>query len=358
MCELMSAKKIVIAIDAMGGDKIPNVPIEGIKLFCKKYGENGVFFKVFGDEKILSRSLMGLNKSVYEIIHSESAISSDEKPSIAIRKSKGTSMRMAIEAVASGVADASISGGNTGALMALSKLILKTTEGINRPAICALMPTKKGKCVLLDMGANIEVSARNLLEFAIMGSAFAEVVLKKRNPKIALLNIGSEEMKGHDYIHEAAELIRNSHIADQFHGYIEPDKIYAGDIDVIATDGFTGNVVIKSAEGLGKLIKSLLKDAFSSNIVSMLGYGISSFSLNNTMQIMDPNNYNGGMFIGLNGVSLKSHGGADKFGFCNAIGHAVSIVKNDMNKKITARMIKNIDTSLPPSEEVESLSAE
>lgn len=340
---LMSVKRVVIAIDAMGGDRAPSVPIDGIKLFLRQHSHENVFFKVFGDSKVLTKGLIGVNKSSYEIINSESMILADDKPSIAVRKSKGTSMRMAIESVLNQESDASISGGNTGALMALSKLILKTASGIDRPAICAMMPTKKGKCVLLDMGANIEVDSKNLLEFAIMGSAFAEVVLKKRNPKIALLNIGSEDMKGHLYINEAAQMIRESHIADQFCGYIEPDKIYNGEIDVIVTDGFTGNVVIKAAEGLGKLIKGLLKDAFSANIFSMLGYSISAISLSNTMKIMDPNNYNGGMFIGLNGVSMKSHGGADKFGFCNAISNTVSIVKHDMNRKIMEKMLKNID---------------
>ncbi|QED23940.1 phosphate acyltransferase PlsX [Candidatus Deianiraea vastatrix] len=335
---IMPAKLIKIAIDAMGGDDAPDVPVNGIKVFLSTFPSENVIFKVYGDEQILRRKMLGIDRARYEIIHCENKIESDEKPSLAVRQSKGTSMRAAIEAVSSKECDASISGGNTGALMALSKIILKTAKDIDRPAICAMMPTKSGKCVLLDMGANIDVTAQNLLEFAFMGEAFAQVVLKKRKPTVGLLNIGSEEMKGHAYIHEAAEKIRASHLKDQFIGYIEPDKIYTGEVDVIVTDGFTGNIVIKSAEGLGKMIKILLKRAFSSSIFAVVGAILCGMSVKRTMKKMDPNNYNGGMFIGLNGVSIKSHGGADKYGFANAIMTAVSIVKEEMHRKIVEKI--------------------
>jgi len=334
----MYTKLIKIAIDAMGGDDIPDVPVNGIRTFLSLYPEQNVFFVVFGDEVTLKRKMLGIDKSRYEIKHCDKFITSDEQVAFAVRHSKDTSMRAVIEAVKSEYCDASVSGGNTGALMALSKIILRPAKNIDRPAICAMMPTKKGKCVLLDMGANIAVTSQNLLEFAFMGEAFAQVVLKKKNPKIGLLNIGSEDNKGHAYIHEASDKIKESHLKDQFIGYIEPNQIYEGEIDVIVTDGFTGNIVIKSAEGLGKLVKVLLKNAFSSSILSIMGYIFSYLGIKNAMQIMDPNNYNGGMFIGLNGVSVKSHGGADKYGFANAIHTAVSIVAKEMNKKIMEKL--------------------
>lgn len=336
----MPIKKSIISIDAMGGDNAPIVPVDGIKEFLLHHHDNDVFFNIHGDEKMLKKYCIGIDSSVYKIIHAENVILSDEKPSIAIRKSKNSSMRMAIEKVERGESDACLSGGNTGALMALSKLILKPVADIDRPAICAMMPTKIGRCILLDMGANIEVTKRNLLEFAIMGYAFAQIILGKENPKIALLNIGSEDMKGHSYIRETSEILKNSLLAKNFFGYIEPDKIFLGGIDVIVTDGFTGNVVIKAAEGLGKLMKSLLKEAFSSNLLSMAGYLLSRNSIHNTMQVLDPNNYNGGLFVGLNGISVKSHGGADKYGFSNAISVTLSIVKEKMNDRIKEKLIK------------------
>lgn len=335
----MTKKIIKIAIDAMGGDRAPNVPIDGMKLFIRKNRTYKVKFILYGDESILRPKLRSVHPDDYEIVHCDKYIASDEKPSHAVRHSFGTSMREAISAVSKNECDACVSGGNTGALMALSKLILKTTNGINRPAICSTIPTSKGKAVLLDMGANIEVSAKNLYEFAIMGSAYAKVVLGKKHPKIGLLNIGSEDMKGHAHIKEAADMIQNSALARDFIGNIEPDKIYDGDVDVIVTDGFTGNVVIKSAEGLGRFTKNILKNAFKSSLISLTGYGLAKRSLKIQMKAVDPNNYNGAMFVGLNGVSVKSHGGADKFGFANAIINAVLIIHEKMNDKI----IENIN---------------
>lgn len=336
----LKTKSINIAIDAMGGDHAPDVPLKGIKRFLLTNKNEPVFFTIFGNENEIEQRLKKakIDKSYYKIVHCQEYIPSDMKPSIAVRKSKGTSMRSAIEAVESGECQASVSGGNTGALMALSKMILKTVKEIDRPAICSTIPTMKGRVVLLDMGANIEVSAKNLFEFAMMGSAYAKVVLKKKYPKIGLLNIGSEDMKGHAYIQEAAEMIKNSELKKYFVGNIEPDKIYEGDVDVVVTDGFTGNVIIKSAEGLGRLVKNLLSSAFKRSVFAITGYGLAKRALKYKMKTVDPNNYNGAMFIGLNGVSVKSHGGADQFGFENAIMNAYLIVKDEMNKKILSKM--------------------
>ncbi len=336
----MQTKPVNIAIDAMGGDHAPEVPIKGIKRFLATYKDEPVFFTLFGDEERIEAKMkkMKIDRSYYKVVNCKENIPSDMKPSTAIRHSKDSSMRCAIEAVANGECDASVSGGNTGALMALSKIILKTVKEIDRPAICSTVPSMKGRVVLLDMGANIEVSAKNLFEFAIMGVAYAKVVLKKKNPKLGLLNIGSEDMKGHAYIQEAAEMIKNSDLKKYFVGNIEPDEIYAGDVDVVVTDGFTGNVIIKSAEGLGRLVKGLLASAFKRNLFSITGYGLAKRALKQSMKTVDPNNYNGAMFIGLNGVSVKSHGGADQFGFENAIVNAYLIVKEEMNKKIVEKI--------------------
>jgi glycerol-3-phosphate acyltransferase PlsX len=340
MNSIFNSKPVNIAIDAMGGDHAPDVPIHGIQKFLSNNPDEPVFFTIFGDKEQIAKKMQKykIDESYYSIVHCDEYIPSDMKPSMALRKSGGSSMRSAIESVAKKECDASVSGGNTGALMALSKIILKTVKTIDRPAICSTMPTIKGRVVLLDMGANIDVTAENLFQFAIMGSAYAKVVLKKKSPKIGLLNIGSEDIKGHAYIQEAAEMIKNSHLKSNFIGNVEPDQIYEGDVDVVVTDGFTGNVIIKSAEGLGRLVKSLLSTAFTKSLLSLTGYGLAKRSLKKSMKSVDPNNYNGAMFIGLNGVSVKSHGGADYLGFANAISNAYIIVKDEMNKKIVDKI--------------------
>jgi len=242
-----------------------------------------------------------------------------------LRQGKGTSMWNAIESVKSGEAVAAVSAGNTGALMALSMFILRKVEGVHRPALVGSWPTRKGVCAMLDLGADIAADATQLVEFAIMGAAFARAVHGVQNPRVALLNIGEEELKGHESIREGARLMRESGLPIDFRGFIEPDKIGHGQVDVVVTDGFTGNVAIKTAEGIARMIADMLKDAFKSGPLSMLGALLVMPALKNFRAKMDPRNTNGGVFLGLNGVVVKSHGGTDDVGFAKAIGVAASM---------------------------------
>lgn len=327
--------KIVIALDCMGGDNAPSCVIEGINFLSDDIKKN-LFFLLYGDENKINKFLSKYSdvRKISKVIHTDAYISSEDKPSLAIRK-KDSSIRLAVEAVKSGEAQAAISAGNTGALMAISKMVLKTIPGIDRPALIQLIPNFLGtSTALLDMGANIDCDSTNLYQFAIMGSSFYKSVNNFKNPKIALLNVGSEEMKGNDAVKNASIMLKESHLKNNFFGYVEGDDIMKGLVEVIVTDGFTGNVALKTMEGASKFFGTVMKEGFSSGILSRIGYLLASRGINKAKKKIDHKQHNGAMLVGLNGIIVKSHGNADKISFANAIKNTVNLVKNKINDEI------------------------
>ena len=328
----------------MGGDNAPQIIVDGATQ--AKIRHPYVKFSFFGN-KIKLLPLINSSEVLKEseIVHTDEIVDANEKPSIAVRKGRNSSMGMAIQSVKSGKADAIVSAGNTGALMAMAKLFLRPIDGINRPAIAAYFPTITGESCMLDLGANIDCDAKNLVQFAFMGQAFANIVMGVDNPSISLLNIGEEEQKGLDYIKEASQILSDLKSQINYAGFIEGDKIAQGISDVIIADGFSGNVSLKTAEGTALLVTSYLKKALSSSLSSKIGYFFAKKAINDFKLQMDPRKYNGAVFLGLNAVAVKSHGGTDAFGFANAICVAVDMVKynfiHDLKNKIS-----NINLSL------------
>ncbi len=325
-----------IAIDAMGGDIGPAAVVAGMARARRK--APGVCFEVFGDDALIAPELAkhsGL-RGAATVHHTTDAIQPSEKPSQAIRRARTTSMGMAINAVKDGQAHAAVSGGNTGALMAMSKLALRTMPGIDRPALAALLPTLgEQDCVMLDLGANTECDAQNLVQFAVMGSAYARTVLGIRKPRVKLLNIGTEELKGTDELKEAAALLRDAdYLPLSFDGFTEGDQLSRGNIDVVVTDGFSGNIALKTAEGTARFVTDLLRRAFKSSLRSKAGFALSRPALQTLKVHLDPNNHHGAVVLGLNGLVVKSHGSANPKGVANAIGVAVRMVANDITRKI------------------------
>ncbi len=295
-------------------------------------------FIIYGDEQLVRGELghHGNLGTAITIVHSPEAIAATEKPSQAIRRARTTSMGMAINAVKAEKADAAVSGGNTGAMMAMSKLALRTMPGIDRPALAALLPTLgENDCIMLDLGANTECDAQNLVQFAVMGSAYARTVLGLPKPRVKLLNIGTEELKGTDELKEAASLLREAdYLAFKFDGFTEGDQLSRGNVDVVVTDGFSGNIALKTAEGTARFVTDLLRRAFKSSLRSKAGFALSRPALNLLKVHLDPNNHNGAVFLGLNGLVVKSHGSATPKGVANAIHVAASMVRNDITRKI------------------------
>jgi len=325
-----------IAIDAMGGDSGPAAMIAGAARAAKL--DSALAFTIFGDEKLVEAELArndGLRASV-TVIHSPESIEASEKPSQAIRRARTTSMGMAINAVKEGNANAALSAGNTGAMMAMSKLALRTMPGIDRPALAALLPTMgETDVVMLDLGANTECDAQNLVQFAVMGAAYARTVLGIAKPRVKLLNIGTEELKGTDELKEAAALLREAdYLPFKFDGFTEGDQLSRGAVDVVVTDGFSGNIALKTAEGTARFVTDLLRRAFKSSLRSKAGFALSKPALNLLKVHLDPNNHNGAVFLGLNGLVVKSHGSATPKGVANAIAVAATMVRNDITRKI------------------------
>lgn len=330
------ATKITIAVDAMGGDNAPDMVIEGIAQARTLFPETK--FMVFGDRAQIKPLLDRFPelKSASEIFHTEDVVSSHMKPSQALRKGRKSSMGLAIQAVKDEIADVAISAGNTGALMALSKFMLRTMPGIDRPALIAPLPTLRGESVMLDLGANVECDSNNLVQFGIMGAAYVRTVLGQSRPSVALLNVGTEDLKGKDSIKAAADVLKKSHhLPLNFVGFVEGNDIASGEVDVVVTDGFTGNVALKTAEGTARLVTDLLGRAFRSSLLTKLGYLLSRQGLRSLKDHMDPNNHNGGVFLGLNGLVLKSHGGANSHGFASAVTSAIDMAQNDLIRLIS-----------------------
>jgi glycerol-3-phosphate acyltransferase PlsX len=272
--------------------------------------------------------------AVTTVRHTKERISSNDKPSTAIKSGRNSSMRLAIDAVQEGEASCVVSAGNTGALMAIAKYVLKTLPGIDRPAIATFFPTLRGECCMLDLGANVQCDANNLVQFAVMGEVFARTVLGFEQPTIGLLNIGVEDLKGNEEVREAAAILRDSDLPIAFRGFVEGDDIGAGTVDVVVTDGFTGNVALKTAEGTINFYTKMLKQAFLSSWIARIGYFLARGAINNLRNKMDPRRYNGAMLLGLNGIVVKSHGGTDAVGFANAIGVAADMVVHGFQDKI------------------------
>jgi phosphate acyltransferase len=338
-----------LVVDAMGGDNAPGMVIQGLELAAERHPS--ARFLLIGDEPALMSLLAHHTRAraVCTVRHAPEVISNDMKPTAALR-SRHSSMRVAVDAVASGEASGLVSAGNTGALLALAKIVIKSLPGIDRPAMAAIAPSSRGDVVMLDLGANVQCTVRNLVEFAVMGDVFARTVLGLTAPTIGLLNVGSEELKGNDTVREAAEILRASHIGPQFHGFVEGHDIAAGTTDVVVTDGFTGNVALKTGEGALKLIVEFLKQIFSGSIAGKIAYLLVRPGLDRLREWLDPRRYNGAVMVGLNGVVVKSHGGTDAQGFAHAIDVAMDMVTHRFNDRIREDLARIGLDKLGPAE--------
>ncbi|HEV2550150.1 MAG TPA: phosphate acyltransferase PlsX [Stellaceae bacterium] len=326
--------RLVMALDAMGGDRAPDMVVKGASIALQRFPQ--VSFLLYGDEARL-RPLLAKSPRLSEratVHHTDEAVSGDAKPSMALRTGRRSSMRLAIDAVADGQADCIVSAGNTGALMAMAKFALKMLPGIDRPAMASFFPTRRGESVMLDLGANIDCDADNLVQFALMGDVFARTVLGLLQPTVGLLNVGSEDLKGHEEVRTAAARLRGGGLPIRFHGFIEGDDIGAGTVDVVVTDGFTGNIALKTAEGTARLFSEFMRAAFKHSLTARLGYLFAAGALKKLSERLDPGRYNGAVFLGLEGICVKSHGSSTPLGFANAIGVAVDMKVNGFLDKI------------------------
>jgi len=322
---------ITLSVDAMGGDAAPGMVIQGLVAAADRYPS--VHFLVYGEKEAVE-PLLSVEKKLegkVTFIPCAEAITPATKPSAALRGFPDSSMRQAIKAVAEGKSQGVISAGNTGAYMALAKLLLRTMPGIERPALARIIPTLRGEIVILDIGANVECSSQNLQQFAILGEIFARHVLHLPKPKVGLMNVGSEDTKGNTVVKEAADLIRSSSINENFYGFIEGDDIARGTVDVVVMDGFTGNIVLKAGEGIMHLAMQYFKEAFKSSFMARLGYILAAPMLRKLALRLDYRRLNGAIWLGLNGIAIKSHGGTDALGFAHAIDVAVDMVNSKMN---------------------------
>ena len=332
------ARELTVSVDAMGGDAGPGVVITALTRVAQRHPE--VKFLLAGDESELNTLLARHPrlKDRVEVRHAPDRVAMEDKPSHVLRRGRETSMWRAIEAVKNKEAEVAVSAGNTGALMAMSMYQLGTIEGISRPAIASIWPTLRGQTVVLDCGANVTASAEQLVDFAIMGEAFAHAILGLDQPSVGLLNVGTEEQKGNDGVKEAAAILRAAtagKLPMAFHGFIEGNDIAEGTVDVVVTDGFTGNIALKTAEGTAKLVGQFLRRSLKRSLLGQIGAFIASGALNTLRRRLDPRAANGGIFLGLGGVVVKSHGGTDAIGFASALDMAIAMAKADINSRIT-----------------------
>lgn len=342
------ADVLTLALDAMGGDRGPEEMLSGAELALKR--GLAAKFLIFGDAaqlEPLAASRPAL-QAASELRHASATVAMDEKPSQALRRGRDSSMWAAISAVKDSEAQAVISSGNTGALMAMSKVKLRMIAGVDRPAIAALWPRKTDRAVVLDVGANVEAEAKQLVDFAIMGEAFFRAIAGKEKPAVGLLNVGSEELKGHGMIRSAAEILRSADPEMNFRGFVEGDDIGAPSVDVVVTDGFTGNIALKTAEGTARLVAGFMREAFTKNLISKFGALFMAPSLKSLRHQMDPNRVNGGVFLGLKGVVVKSHGGAEAAGVASAIALAADLARSQFMDEIettVARVASGMPTA-------------
>jgi len=324
----------------MGGDRAPAIVLKGAEIALQRFPN--VDFLLFGAEdrvRPLLARLPNLSRTA-RLCHTSEMVPADAKPSLALRTARRSSMRLALDAVAEGRADGMVSAGNTGALMAMAKFVLKTLPGIERPAIASLFPTGVGETVVLDLGANVECDAANLVQFALMGDVFARTVLGLPAPSVALLNVGAEDLKGNAAVRSAAAELRTGLVPVQFYGFVEGDDIPRGTVDVVVTDGFTGNVALKMAEGTARLFGDFLESAFRHSLLARIGYLFARGALKKLRLRLDPRRYNGAIFLGLAGIAVKSHGSTDALGFANAIGVAVDMKANGFIDKICSELAR------------------
>ncbi|HEX4182405.1 MAG TPA: phosphate acyltransferase PlsX [Caulobacteraceae bacterium] len=320
----------VISIDAMGGDHGPPIAVAGVAHALDEWRRRNVSFVLHGDQARIQVELAktpGL-AAISRIRHTDLVIASDDKAAQAMRRGKGSSLWNAIDAVDQGQAHACVSAGNTGALMAISMLILRMAAGLERPAIVALWPSLRGFTTVLDVGANVDCDAERLIEFAIMGEAFHRAMQGAAKPTVGLLNVGSEDQKGHEEVREAHRILREHIGFLDYHGFVEGDDISKGVVDVVVTDGFTGNIALKTAEGMARFIGGEIREAFRASPVNMLGALIARSALGKLRARLDPSAHNGAPLLGLNGIVVKSHGGSDAKGFANAIRVAVDLAQS------------------------------
>jgi phosphate acyltransferase len=328
---------VTIALDAMGGDHGPGVVIPAASIALVRHPD--MRFLLVGDtariEPVLANHpALAANA---KIIHTDVAVAMDAKPSQALRKGRWrSSMWLALEAVKDGRADAAVSAGNTGALMAMAKFCLKTLEGVDRPAIAAIWPTVEAECIVLDVGANVGADARQLVEFALMGAAMARALFGLETPSVGLLNIGVEEIKGLDQIREAASVLKEAPLPIRYHGFVEGDDVGQGVVDVVVTDGYTGNIALKTAEGTAKQIGQYLRAAMGRSVLARLGAVLAQGAFRALKEKLDPRQLNGGIFLGLNGIVVKSHGGTDATGFASAIDLAYDMASNGVVKRLAS----------------------
>lgn len=329
---------LVVSVDGMGGDNAPQAVIDGLAIAHVRHPK--VKFLLHGDHAQLQSILLSRPalKNVTQIVHCDDVVGMEDKPSQALRRGRNTSMWRAIDSVRNKEAQVVVSAGNTGALMAMAKVQLRTVPGLSRPAIAAIWPTIRGQSVVLDVGANIDTDARQLFDFALIGEAYARVVLGLDRPSIGLLNVGAEEMKGNEAVKSAAQALRSSGLPIRFYGFVEGDDISAGTVDVVVTSGFTGNIALKTAEGTARLIGHYIRSAMARSFLSRIGYIFSRSGFDVLRQKLDPRAVNGGVFLGLNGVVVKSHGGTDGVGFATALDLAVDMGGSDFVQRVADAM--------------------
>ena len=338
-----------IAVDAMGGDEGVQTMISGAALARRRHDKFN--FLLVGDEPRIKAALDAHPnlRGASEILHCEGVVSGDEQPTRALRRAKSTSMGLAVNAVKAGDAGAAVSAGNTGALMAMAKLALRTMPGIDRPALAALLPSLgDNDVIMLDLGANTECDARNLVQFAVMGAAYSRIVTGREEPRVRLLNIGTEETKGTDQLQVAAQQLKAAakSLTLSFDGFIEADKINRGTCDVVVSDGFSGNIALKAIEGAARFVTDLLRNAFTSSLRSKIGFLVSRPATELLRHHLDPNNHNGAVFLGLNGVVVKSHGSATAAGVANAVDVAARLLEDDLTQRIAADLAALGETRL------------
>ncbi len=330
----MSTRQLTIAIDAMGGENSPFKTLKGSEIFSKKNKNTKLVF--FGNEAIILE-LIKTNKLKilnYDIINCTENVSDDDKPNTILRSRKDSSIYKGLNFVKNNPNSGFVSAGNTAALMILSRLILGMIPGIDRPAICSDIPNKKSFSLMLDLGANIQVDSSNLLQFALMGYAYFSIIDPKRDPRIGIINIGTENNKGLEFLQDAHDLISKSFLKDNFVGFVEPNHITSGKYDILLSDGFTGNIILKTAEGLSDFITSNLKEIFKKSLKNKIAFKLLENDLNIFKDKINPEKYNGATLIGLNGISIKSHGSATPYAFSCAIKKCFDFIDNDLNQKI------------------------
>ncbi len=325
---------VTVAIDCMGGDHGPVVTVPAALELMRQHEDVQII--LVGLEDKIRPLLAGASDSRVSIRHACEIVGMDESPSLALRNKKDSSMRVAINLVKEGGADACVSAGNTGALMAISRFVLKTLPGIDRPAICAIMPTLNGHTHILDLGANVDCTPENLLQFGIMGSSLIAAIENKERPSVGILNIGEEEIKGNDLVKQAAELLKASGL--NFVGNVEGDGIYRGEVDVVVCDGFVGNVALKTAEGLAQMLSTFLRQEFGRNLLTRVIALLALPVLKNFKRRVDHRRYNGATLLGLKGIVVKSHGSADIFSFANALNRAVHEARSGVLSRISERI--------------------